>query len=131
MDVVYGTTSPIGASTSSPSAEDTGTEVNLWRIWVSPKPFTLSIDQATGAVSQVHRSAAATEGALNLDPAPLGTHEAGGRRVHVRPQRRTEASRCRALVDRTDGGSTGRRHSRGWDSKPHGTSTGPQLLRQH
>ena len=88
MDVVYGITSPGGASTDSMPAETPATEVNLWRIWVSPNsPYALSIDKASGVVSQVNRSAAATqEGALRLEPAPFKIHEAVARdfaaRIH-------------------------------------------------
>ena len=88
MDVVYGITSPGGASTDSMPAETPATEVNLWRIWVSPNsPYALSIDKASGVVSQVNRSAAAMqEGALRLEPAPFKIHEAVARdfaaRIH-------------------------------------------------
>ena len=88
MDVVYGITNPGGASTDPMPAETPATEVNLWRIWVSPNsPYALSIDKASGVVSQVNRSAAATqEGALRLEPAPFKIHEAVARdfaaRIH-------------------------------------------------
>ncbi|MCB9376703.1 MAG: hypothetical protein H6515_12675 [Microthrixaceae bacterium] len=104
---------PGGASTDSMPAETPATEVNLWRIWVSPNsPYALSIDKASGVVSQVNRSAAATqEGALRLEPAPSRSM----RLWHAisRPASTTSAiSRYRAQADPTAGGSTGRRHSK-------------------
>jgi hypothetical protein len=68
MDVIYGLEQP-------PTTDDQRTNVNFWRVWVSPKsPYALAVDRASAILTAVQRGSSAESGKIVLDPPEVEAH---------------------------------------------------------